>query len=398
MNRLSISRRSLVAGTAAIAAAARDPRRLLAEATPVARGDEGSLDAMLKRASDPTPDGGPGPTTLFGYANIARQLSARGLRALDPARADDERIRDWSDGLGGLYVDDTLLRYAFSETLWDDLGFDPSQIDQTLLVGDVPRVTRLLRGRFDARAVARALAGSGYERIEVAGGVVFSSGREGEFSLRHPIQSLVLATLNNVAVVDESYVVAGAYLADVETALAVMAGNDATLASNVAVDTLVSAVGVELVSATVMDGAVLSAASMPNVRGGSESIKLPGGTIPAAAAVLFGLTPGWMPSRFADPDVPLEGSDGMTPAAEFVVALHLGSEAEAAEAVAVIEGRLAEGRSLRTNEPFATMFEGWDVTAVPGTPVATVRIRGERVGLQWLQIVFSRDLPFLLTD
>lgn len=398
MTRHSISRRSLIVASATVAAASRTPHRLLAEATPVVGADDGSLDAMLGLAFDPTPDGGDEPTMLFAYADIARQLEVRGLRHLDPARADDERAMEWSDGLEGLYVDDTILRNAFTDAIWDGVGFDPSQIDQTLIVGDPPRQIRIFRGRFDDEAIVRASMSSGYELVAVKDGSVYSSGTDGEISLTHPVQGIVLSALNNLSVGDGSHVVAGAFLADVEAQLAVMAGNEATLANDVAVATILSAVEEELVSATILNGAVLSAAGNLAPRAPGAATPASTASIPSAAAVLFGLTPGSMPSRYTDPEDPRRGDhDETAPRSELLIALHLGSEGEAGAAVPVIEHRLAVGSSLVTNEPYSTFFDGWDVSAVPGTPVATVRIRGERVGRRWPQMVFARDYPFVFT-
>lgn len=401
MESLSSTRRRLIALSAAGLAAARLPRLSLAQdATPAPSGaDDGSLGAMLTRAYDPIPDGGSGPTTLFAYANVARQLEVRGLRRLDQEMADDDRLSEWIDGVDGLYLDDLIVRYAFSPELWEAVGFGPAQVAQTMTIGDPPQITRIYRGNFDGEAIFRALDASGYDRVETDREPVMSSGEAGEFSIEDPFKRLVLANYNNAAVVDDAYVVTSPFIVNVESALAVFAGNEASLANNRAVQTLTDAVGEELVSAVVIDGGYLSAGSLPDFAREGVSTPVPAAVIPPAAYALFGITPGSMPSRYKDEDPQLQGAnDDTAPRSVFVIALHLGSEAEAVAAVPVIEGRFAEGVSVLTAQPYTELLGEAEVAAVPGAPVVTIRIKGDRVGRLWLRLVFGLDLVFIFTE
>lgn len=405
MEPLSPTRRRLIAATAAGLLVAKMPRLAVAQEAGPAGEDDDSLPSMLARAYDPVSDGGTGPTTLFAYAHIARQLEVRGLRHLDPTLEDRDRVREWSDGIDGLYVDDRIQQFALSDGLWASVGFDPSQIDQTLVTSDPPRQTRIYRGRFDSRVIDRALTVSGYEPIETDHGPVLSIGAEGEFSLTHPVQGIVLSAYNNVAVVEDAYIVAGAYLADVEATLGVFSDNGTPLASNQAVDALLTAVDEELVSATVLDGSILSTANMPDlsVLGAATPVStatpVPTATIAPASYALFGITPGSMPSRSTDKDNQLQGdNDDTGPRSAFVVALHLGSTEEAEAAVPVIEGRLAEGVSLVSSLPYADLLGPATVAAVAGSPLVKIRLTGDRVGRIWLQALFGRDLVFVYTE
>lgn len=400
MGSFSSSRRRLIAATAAGLVATRfSPSVLAQDATPSPPDEEGSLSSMLTRAYDPILDGGTGPSTLFAYANIARQLEVRGLRSLDPAVADEDRFSEWADGVDGLYLDDALLNFTRTEELWDTVGFGPSDMTQTMVIGDPPEITRIYRGTFDGDRVRAALADQGYERVETEHGTVMTIGREGEIDLRDGFRSYVLNAYNNIAVVDDAYVVACPYLVDLEAALAVFAGKEATLADNRAVDTLVAAVGEELVSATVIDGGGLSVASMPDLSVLGASNPVPSGTIARASYALFGITPGSMPSRYTDEDDQLQGdNDDTALRSAFVVALHLGSADDAEAAVGVIEGRLAEGESLLTRQTYADLLGPTTVEAVAGTPVVKVRLTGDRVGRIWLRALFGRDLAFIYTE
>ena len=400
MDPVSPTRRRLIAATAAGMLATRLPHCALArDATPAPSDvDDGSLATMLARAYDPTFVGRPGLTTLFTYANIARQLEVRGLRTPDIAFADNDRVSEWVDGIDGLYVDDVLLDRALQSELWDMVGFRPAEITQTFTIGDPPQIAHIYRGAFDGENVRLALASAGYEVVPTGNGLVLSISEEGKYSSDNPIQRLVVAAFNNIAVVHDAYVIASPYLVNVESALAIFGGNRGTLANNGAVETLVSSVAEELVSATILDGSILSTANKPDLGALGASTSTPAQTIPPASHALFGLTAGSMPSRYTDADDPLHGdNDDTAPRSVFVVALHLGSEAEAVAAVPVIEGRLAIGQSAVTGEPYATFFGDWEVAAVPGTPVVKVRIGGERVGRRWLRIVLSGDLVFVYT-
>ena len=400
MDSTSPTRRRLIATTASALVAARFPAPALAQdATPSpAGGGDGSPPSMLELAYDPILDGGTGPSTLFTYANIARQLEVRGLRSLDAAMADEDRCSEWADGVDGLYLQDVLLTYPRTEELWQTLGFGPADVTQTLVLGDPPQTTRIYRGRFDGDRILSSLADWGYERVETKRGTVVTIGRDGEIDMRGAIVSFVLNTYNNIAVVDDADVVACPYLADLETALADFAGNGASLANYRAVDTLLTAVGEELVSATIVDGGGLSTANMPGLGMLGASTPEPA-TIARAAYALFGITPGSMPSRYTDEDDQLQGAnDAAAPRSALVVALHLGSVAEAEATVPVIEGRLAEGVSLLNGQAYADLLGPATVEGVAGTPVVKVRLTGDRVGRFWLRALFGRDLAFVYTE
>ena len=401
MDTVSPNRRRLLASVVAGLLATRvGPRVVAQDATPMSGGlGDGSLREMLARAYDPIPDGGSGPATLFTYGNIARQLEVRGLRSPDPGFRDRDRVSEWLDGIDGLYLDDVIIRNTMLEELWAQLGFDPSQLDQTMTVGDTPDTIRIYRGRFDGRAIERALGETGYERVETDRGTVHTIGRDGDYALTNGVQSIVLNAYNNIAVVEDTYVVAGSKLVDVEAALAVFDGNEATLANNRAVTTLLSAVGEELVSATMIDGDALSVAGMPDLGVLAAATPVATGTIAPAAYALFGLTPGSLPSRYEDADAQLQGEHDDTVArAAFVIALHLGSVEEAEAAVGVIEARYAEGVSVVSGQPYREILGEAEVEAAPSAPVVKVRITGDRAGRNWLRAIFGRDLVFIYTE
>ena len=297
------------------------------------------------------------PLTLFTYANIACRLEVRDLRSLDPAMADEDRFSEWADGIDGLYLKDMLLSFTKTKELWDTPGFGPADVTRTMVLGDPPETTRIYRGSFDGDRIRALLAASDYEWVETVGGTVMTIGREGEIDLCGGSMSYVLNAYNNIAVVDDAYVVACPYLVDLEAALAAFGGNEATLANSRAVDTLMAAVGEELVSATIIDGGGLSVANMPDLGPLGASTPAPSGTIAPAAYAMFGITPGSMPSRYTDEDTQLQGdNDDTAPCSAFIVALHLGSSQEAEAAVPVIEGRLAEGVSLLNGQAYADLL------------------------------------------
>ena len=130
MDSISPTRRRLIAATAVGLVATRFLGAAFAQdATPSpADRDAGSLPSMLARAFGPILDGGSGPSALFAYANIARQLEVRGLRSLDPAMADDDRFSEWADGVEGSSVDDVLLDFTRTDELWATLGFRPADV------------------------------------------------------------------------------------------------------------------------------------------------------------------------------------------------------------------------------------------------------------------------------
>lgn len=142
----------------------------------------------------------------------------------------------------------------------------------------------------------------GYERVETERGTAVTIGRDGEIDMRGAIESSVLNAYDNIAVVDDAYVAACPYLVDLEAALAVFGGNQATLANDRAVETLILAVGEELVTGTIIDGGGLSTANLPVLSVPGMSTPVPSATIARASHALFGITPGSMPSRYTEED------------------------------------------------------------------------------------------------
>ena len=401
MHTVSPTRRHLIAVTAAGLLASRLPRVGHAQdASPIPAGaDDGSLPAMLARVYDPIPDGGTGPSTLLTYANIARQLEVRGLRGLDAALEDDDRLSEWIDGVDGLYLDNIIAERTFQAEFWEMVGFGPADIAQTMTIGDPPGITRIYRGDFDGAAIQRALESAGYEPIETDRGSVLSIGQDGEFAADNPIQVVAISAYNNIAIVDDSYLIASPFIVNVESALAVFAGSEATLANNRAVDTLMSAIEDELVTATILDGSVLSVANLPDFAREGGPTPVAAETIPPVVYALFGLTPGSMPSRYKDEDPQLQGdNDDTIPRSAFVIGLHLGSVEEAAAAVPVIQARFDGGVSVLNGQAYADLLGEAEVTAVAEAPVVTIRITGDRVGRIWLRVVFGLDLAFIYTE
>ena len=95
MGTVSSNRRLVASMAAGLLTARARPGVVAEDATPAPAGlDDGSLPAILAGAYDPIPNGGPGPSSLFTYANIARQLEVRGLRMPDPTFRDKDRFSE----------------------------------------------------------------------------------------------------------------------------------------------------------------------------------------------------------------------------------------------------------------------------------------------------------------
>lgn len=395
----TINRRGLLAVGLALPAATRAGLAAAAPATPQPGSGGGSLSELLGRVA-PYRREGERPHLLMTYADISRQLEARGLEGLDTGMS-DARVHTWGDGVRGLWADDLLAGYAVVPELWAAVGFGPADVAQTMSLGDPPVMVRLYRGRFDAGRIAAVLQVSGYREEATDGGAVWTIGPEGEYDLATPIQRAVISAYNNLAVVGDELVVASPYLDGVAAALAALAGEGRALGDDPRVAALVGAAGADLVSAGLLDGGSLSSTAFLDSLPARDPDELfatptPEETIAPAWLALFGITAGSMaPLDAGDPVV--GANDATAARSDLIVTVLLPNAEEAARAVPIIEGRLADGRSLATQRPYAELFERWAVEAVDGGPIVRLRLSGDRVGRVWLKLIAQRDLGFLAT-
>ena len=115
------------------------------------------------------------------------------------------------------------------------------------------------------------------------------------------------------------------------------------------------------------------------------------GPMPAVLGMFTGVLAGAVPADFVEGEG--ENPPGANVAGTAVVRLVMGSEADAEQAITVVEQRWNSLNSLRIQEPFTSLMEIIS-TSVAGN-VAQIDFHQIKSPGVWQQLVFNRDLaPF----
>jgi len=310
------------------------------------------------------------------YADIAQQFTALGLH--HDANGPDVDGERWAPATSPLYLAAKVFQFALNEDLVSAIGFQPLGVNQTVLAGVPPDQLSLFHGEFDAGALETAWKASGYERGESASGITtWSIGPDGEYELTNTIQSLVLATMNNLAVIDNEIIVATQTMDRLEEALTTFAASDDSAARDPDFGLSLSALPDTAVSAMA-------------VRWGSEDRPDPvegSPTMPPYTALLVGVEAG-----AGGPDVRATPDTGSLDPKGFGVAfarLVMASAADAEIALQVVEDRWTTLNSVRTNQPYTELMDIGEtsvndtIAAIDFTMLASPNV--------WLNMVLSRD-------
>lgn len=157
------------------------------------------LRDLLRLAPDLAAAGGPASGELASFANVATQLAALGI---SQPTSPDELSGDYRQATAGLLWPPGTLRSALAPEWSITFGFDLSQIDSALTVGQPPETITIVRGRFDRAALIAAWEQSGYTEVPAnqPETTVYSLAEEPEVMFDSLVGRLALASLNNAVI------------------------------------------------------------------------------------------------------------------------------------------------------------------------------------------------------
>ncbi len=360
-----------------------------------------ALAEMLQLAPELTGLADEPPLQLATFADLAAQSAAAEMPV--PAGVDDENFVVWARALMALLLPTNLFQFALVADWPGLLGFDLTEIDQAMEVGEPPLVITLLRGRFDEEKLRAAWANQGGQVIDVDGVEVASMRGDFEFDIMSDLGRFGFARYNNAAILPDGTVAFSPSLDGMRAVIAAAQGTGPSLGDRVDVAAVAGAIEQPLASAILMHGAGLQgmpelgfdvATPLAEVADAMATEIAEFAKMPPITLALLGVTPGGPLSR---PPSQADTPQPDIPRAQFEIALLLPTREAAETAVRVAEERLATQSSLRTQQPLTDYFSSWESRVLEDVPVAVLELTfaPDVFPTNWYRMLFARDLPFL---
>ncbi len=361
----------------------------------------GSLPDLLTYAPDRLADDSLPLNDIARYADIAGWMSAYGITTRTSLA--DPALPEWEAELDNLAIPLSLRERGLDPVWQATYGFDLTQVEQVLIVGQAPDYVMILKGAFDPDALQASWVASGYQAVEVEGSTIWSLFPGDTIDLSAQESRPAMGTLNNVVLLEDGTLVAAAKTSRLGATLDVVNGNAPSLAENDDIAALLlPGTGVErLASAVISKGSLLQAtdAALPSplatpAAGPVPSpIATPEGPIgmPEVDIVLLGLP---LPSMMdeATPSPVLTGSPAMT------ILLVFDGDDDAGQARAEIDTRLGQTRSPVTGQGYGDRLAGVEFSLLEQDDRSVVVLTGQltRGITDWLTMLSDGDLGFML--
>jgi hypothetical protein len=375
--RLTLSRRSLLAGAAVLATTARHTSAQTPVATPVA------ADAFLERIA---PLFAMTPAELvemtedsfapFTYADLASQLASVGL----PTPNRDTLPEGFLPGTQALPLSHNAFQFALTPAWADTFGFWPLEIDRVLVAGEPPNMVALFAG-IDTERVRAALMASGYRVVlQEIGGEYYSFGDD--FSPTTEVGRLGVGSMNQ-AVVRDGTAVFTRDEGTIQRVTQVMAGLAPSILEVGGWSDLMTTLAGDTVG-------LVAAGPSAFARSGDAS---------AILQLTFSVRAGATnPDPEADPDPTEATTIAELPetSARVQVRIRYADAATAAEEAEAIPERW-ESMESAANEPFTDLMLVESAGVAPGDPtVAAIDFRVKGPAGWWYQLLYRSDLgPFV---
>ncbi len=359
---------------------------------------EGSLPDLLTQAPDRLADDSLPLNVIAHYSNVEGWMAARGVAA--PVSLDDPALPRWEAELDNLALPLSLRERGLDPAWQDAYGFNLTQVEQVLIVGQAPDYVMILQGAFDADVLQAAWVASGYQAVEVEGTTVWSLLPGDTIDLSVQASRPAMGTLNNVVLMEDGTLVAAAKTSRIGSTLEVLNGNVPSLAENDDIAALwLPEVGAEgLASAVISKGSLLQAtqATMPgdapvppsSPEPGSIASPEAGDRMPEVTIVLLGIPL---------PESPVTATPATSDSVNGLTLLMvLDDVADALVADELITLRLPHDSSPITGEPYTSRIQEPQVAVLDGDDRAVVMVTGTLANgsADWLEILDSRDLGF----
>lgn len=389
-----VSARWRVVGPLALAGAAIAQRgtALAGPTTPQRDSREGEVDPLTSLLSlvPVSAAGSEDNAQIATYANMAAQLAAGEIEPPDSID-DEEAMRPWIHASYPILIAEPLRSMAMKidRSL---VGYDVTDLDQTLEAGEPPEMITLLRGRFDQEKVAAAWEANGYKMLEVEGMTVASLFEDADIDPEIEISRLALARMNNAVFLPDGTLAYAATLPLLESVIATANGQGESLANRIDIAATLASLDQSLASAILVPGASLSIAAQTPVNAPDLEIEL-FDQMPPIAFGIIGITPGG-PTLIYE-----EGTEPVItmPPATLIYRLLMTQPGTADDAATVADDRLGTMNSAANAQPYTELFGSWEATAVSDDTILAIDLtaaEGRPVSF-WPQLLFSRDLLFL---
>ncbi len=352
----------------------------------------GSLPDLLGYAPDRLADDSLPLNDVARYADIAGWMTAHGVTT--PASLTDPAILAWKTELDNLAIP-LSLRERGLEPVWQSTyGFNLTQVEQVLIVGQAPDYVMILKGAFNAGDLQTAWVANGYQAVEVEGATVWSLFPGDTIDLSAQESRPAMGTLNNMVMLEDGTLVAAAKTSRLGSVLDVVNDGAASLAEqdDIAALLLPEIGADQLASAIISKGTLLQttepARSGATYEPASSATPAAGILMPEVNVVLLGVPVPASP----DTATPIT-ADGVHP---LLMLLVLDDIDDAQVADEIISGRLTGGRSSVTGEPYASRIGEPRVTVRDGDDRAVVMLTATQDygSSDWLDILSARDLGF----
>lgn len=401
-----------------------------ASGSPSPQGDAGpipgSLQDLLQFAPDRLADDSLPLPFVASYADISGWMASQEITR--PNSLFDPAIATWERKLSALSLP-TSLATRGTESIWKSTyGFDLTQVDQVLMVGQAPDSVIIFKGTFDSTELQNAWSGSGYQAVKVEDTTVWSLFPQDRIDLSAPASRPALGSLNNMVLLENGTLIAAAKLSLLQSALKVYNGDKSSLGENDDVQSLLSSTNMPdpLVSAVIAKGDLLetitpkaneSGDNGTNIPMVDETKSTPAASTPTTALqmpevklVLIGLqrsdvagSPATPASAATPVSTPLAASTAVPAVSrnarpgEMVMIVLLRDDDEASDAQRVMQDRLARERSTVTGRLFASRLDVSSPRITTGeneTKMVSLRANLIDGPDDWIAIVETRDLGF----
>lgn len=359
----------------------------------------GSLPDLLGYAPDRLADDSLPLNDVARYADIAGWMTAHGVTT--PASLTDPAILVWKTELDNLAIP-LSLRERGLEPVWQSTyGFNLTQVEQVLIVGQAPDYVMILKGAFNAGDLQTAWVANGYQAVEVEGATVWSLFPGDTIDLSAQESRPAMGTLNNMVMLEDGTLVAAAKTSRLGSVLDVVNDGAASLAEqdDIAALLLPETGAGELVSAVISKGSLLQSAAgtmpasvaVPTPEIGLVATPDDEAGMPEVNIVLLGI-PLPRPRDVATPD-----SDAAE-AHLLAILLVFDGDNDAGQARVEIETRLGQTRSPVTGHGYRDRLAGVEFSLLEQEDRSVMVLTGEltRGITDWLTMLSDRDLGFML--
>jgi hypothetical protein len=281
------------------------------------------------------------------------------------------------------------------------LGWDITELDQALEVGEPPSIVIMLRGRFDQGALEATWASQGYELVDVEGQQVGSRSAEADIDFNDELNWRFLARANNVALLPDGTLVYAPTLELMRSVVLTAQGRRPSLADRVEVNAVVEAVDQPLSSALLLAGSSLAGSLIDILEdpdGLDELATAAAETLdevsrmPPILLALAGFVSG---PTMIEGDPVADGEPG-SPGGQFVISALLPTQNLVEQAAVTALSRLQTGSAPSTGQSFSSIFASWTVRTDVDGPIMVLELDLLANEAVWFNLIFRRDLSFLV--